>query len=73
MFCGVAMVTRRVMSKRVFITHSTNGTNSAFTCVSKRQIGAGLVRISAGLVGIVLHSCSQKEHSNGSDMRLELS
>ena len=34
------------------------------TTVSKLQIEYGLVRISAGLVGILLNSCSQRQNSN---------
>jgi len=40
------------------------------TTVSKRQIGNGLVRISARMVGILLNSCSQGQNVN--DLRLSL-
>jgi hypothetical protein len=38
--------------------------------VSKLQIGDGLVRNSAGMVGILLDSCSRRENSN--DLQLIL-
>jgi hypothetical protein len=34
------------------------------TTVSKLQIGNGLVRISAGMVGILIHSCIHRQNSN---------
>jgi hypothetical protein len=40
------------------------------TTVSKLQIGNGLVRISAGMVGILLNSCSPRENAN--DLHLSL-
>jgi hypothetical protein len=35
------------------------------TTVSKPQIENGLVRISAGMVGVLLHSCSSRETESG--------
>jgi hypothetical protein len=45
--------------------------------VSKLHIGNGLVRISAGMVGILLNSCAaeiwrRKERENSNDLHLRL-
>jgi hypothetical protein len=52
---------RRADSKKSDDEKTSNHDSSA---VSKLQIGNGLVRISAGMVEILLHSCKQRQDSS---------
>jgi hypothetical protein len=47
--------------------------STSLTTVSKLHIAYGVVQVSAWMVGILLHSCSQRQHSNDLQLVCRLS